>query len=124
MFNAASRKLLYTAPTYFLGTGAAGVLPTDAPVCMGASGMGTSLKSSWPIALIVYESVAYGQRLGRFCNTRQLSHTDATDEAEKDHSSQYIPDEVGLAGAVESGGRAVLLVVVRRLGHAAGRISI
>lgn len=54
----------------------------------------------------------------------RLPHTDATDEAEKDHSSQYIPDQVGLAGAVESGGRAVLLVVVRRLGHAAGRISI
>jgi hypothetical protein len=54
------RKLPCIAVTYFfwLATGTLGVLPTVAPVCMGASGMGTSLKSSWPIALMVYVSVA------------------------------------------------------------------
>lgn len=49
--------------------------------------------------------------------------TDSTDEAEEDQASRYISDEVWLAGAVEGSGRLVLLVVVRRLGHAAGRIS-
>jgi hypothetical protein len=65
MFNAAPRTLLNMSSSYFLlfDTGTLAALPTVAPVCMGASGMGTSLKSSWPIALIVYESVAQSQLL-------------------------------------------------------------
>jgi hypothetical protein len=65
MFNATPRKFLNMVFSYFLGfdTGTLAALPTVAPVCMGASGMGTSLKSSWPIALIVYESVAQSQLL-------------------------------------------------------------
>jgi hypothetical protein len=60
MLNITPRKLPCIKANYFfwLATGTLGVLPTVAPVCMGASGMGTSLKSSWPIALMVYVSVA------------------------------------------------------------------
>lgn len=53
----------------------------------------------------------------------QETHTNSTDETKKDHSSEDVSNEVRLAGAVESSGRAILLVVVRRLGHAACRIS-
>jgi hypothetical protein len=65
MFNATLRKFLNMSSSYFLmfDTGTLAALPTVAPVCTGASGMGTSLKSSWPIALIVYESVAQSQLL-------------------------------------------------------------
>lgn len=60
MLYVTPRKLPCIAANYFfwLATATLGVLPTVAPVCMGASGMGTSLKSSWPIALMVYVSVA------------------------------------------------------------------
>ena len=60
MLYVTPRKLPCIAANYFfwVATGTLGVLPTVAPVCIGASGMGTSLKSSWPIALMVYVSVA------------------------------------------------------------------
>lgn len=49
--------------------------------------------------------------------------TDSTNEAKEYEARRYVLEEIGLASAVEGGGWAVLLVVVRRLGHAAGRIS-
>lgn len=47
--------IAFSCTVYFfgLGTTVLGVLPTVAPVCTGASGIGTSLKSSWPMALRV-----------------------------------------------------------------------
>jgi hypothetical protein len=53
----------------------------------------------------------------------ETQRTDCTNEAEENQSSSDVLDEVWLTSAVESSGRLVLLVVVRRLGHAAGRIS-
>jgi len=125
MFYVTPRKLPRIVANYFfwLGTATLGVLPTVAPVCIGASGMGTSLKSSWPIALMVYVSVACNQSSGRLYNPMQILRTDCTDKAKEDQSSSDVLNEVRLTGAVESSGRLVLLVVVRRLGHAAGRIS-
>ena len=52
-----------------------------------------------------------------------MRRTDCTNEAEEDQSGSNVLDQVRLAGAVESSGGLVLLVVVGRLGHAAGRIS-
>jgi len=51
------------------------------------------------------------------------SHTNSTNESKKCQSRHDVPGEVRLARTVEGGCRAVLLVVVRRLGHAAHRIS-
>ena len=49
--------------------------------------------------------------------------TDSTDESEEGQSGHDVLRKVRLAGTVESGCRTVLLVVVRRLGHAAYEIS-
>ena len=85
MFNVTPRKLPCIAANYFfwLGTATLGVLPTVAPVCIGASGMGTSLKSSWPIALMVYVSVANDQLPARLYVPMQIQRTDCTNEAEE-----------------------------------------
>ena len=53
----------------------------------------------------------------------RIQRTDCTNEAEENQSSSDVLNKVWLTSAVESSGRLVLLVVVRRLGHAAGRIS-
>jgi hypothetical protein len=50
-------------------------------------------------------------------------HTNSTNKSEKSQSSHDVLREVRLAGTVESGSGAVLLVVVRRLGHAAQMVS-
>jgi hypothetical protein len=50
-------------------------------------------------------------------------HTNSTNKSEKSQSSHDVLREVRLAGTVESGSGAVLLVVVRRLGHTAQVVS-
>jgi len=66
---------------------------------------------------------ACNQLATRLWISTPLLRTDCTDKSKENHSSHDISDEVWLTSAVKSGGRFVLLVVVRRLGHAARRIS-
>ena len=47
--------------------------------------------------------------------------TNSSDESYYTHSRDGISDEVGLAGAVESGAGAVLLVVVGGLGYSTNK---
>lgn len=51
------------------------------------------------------------------------ARTDSANKSEQNKTSHHILDQVWLASTVEGGCRAVLLVVVRRLGHAVRRIS-
>jgi len=56
-------------------------------------------------------------------HTLSIPHTNSANKSEKSQSGHDILCEVRLAGTVESSCGAVLLVVVRRLGHAAQVIS-
>lgn len=81
--------------------------------CEGASGIGTSEKSSWPMARIVQvsddKSVSVAPRF--FVVVR----TDCPNEADDADACHSILDEVWLPSTVESRRRAVATVVVGRL---------
>lgn len=79
--------------------------------------MGTSLKSSWPMARMVQLSmIAYqppGTSLLMCTYITQL--TNAGDKAHDTQSRHSIADQVWLASTVERSGGSVVLVVVGRL---------
>lgn len=93
---------------------------------IGTSGTLTSSNSSWPTAVIVYQSGSAGElsaslaRLKDVCWVLMFGRTDSRSEAGDGKAGHGILDQVWAARAEECGGLGVLPGVVARVVDAAG----